>query len=76
MNTLKPNRDGGRYIALRRTKKVKQDEASKIAKRLNVDITTMHTGEVIGRLYQRHSTGFWMVASLVLGVIAGITAIY
>lgn len=45
-----------RFTAMRRTNDTKKAEN----RRINTDISTMKTGEILGRLYERHSTGFWM----------------
>lgn len=49
------------YTQLFRGKDAKQKEA----RRLNTDMDTMSTGEVIGKLYDRHDTGFWMTIAVI-----------
>ena len=57
-------------MAFRRTQHDEEAEKRQLAKKLNTNINTMSSGEIVMRLYKRHSTGFWMTWSILLGVAA------
>lgn len=59
------------YKQVFRGKQAKQDEA----KRLNKDITQMSTTQIIGKLYDRHATGFWMTWAIIATSVGVLSAV-
>ena len=73
MSRPKTVKEAMQYIKPRRDKKA---EAGRVAKAMNTDITKMTTREILARVYDRHSTGVWMSASVLLGVSTVLAVIY